>query len=277
MLETIEKKTETQTQETSDAHAFQKQNAPKVKMLSQESAEQFLIGLQETLSDVNELKETALAIVNKNDELEKFREYTLKQFNALIDSTNVLNEKLQANFNYEEFLKKEIENAELSKSVHLLELQLEKQKSDLTLFTQKISQTMDNSFLEIVSKVKALKQTDDMIDDKLKNFRETIDDVIENKFTEFAEQTKTLSDNKYETLQKKVDELLKKHNSSLQNYIETTKIKSIDFLKQCESENKKLVSKVPAINRERYSKKEIMIVVACLVSVFSNIALFFLR
>lgn len=170
MLETIEKKTETQTQETSDAHAFQKQNAPKVKMLSQEAAEQFLIGLQETLSDVNELKETALAIVNKNDELEKFREYTLKQFNALIDSTNVLNEKLQANFNYEEFLKKEIENAELSKSVHLLELQLEKQKSDLTLFTQKISQTMDNSFLEIVSKVKALKQTDDILTISLKIF-----------------------------------------------------------------------------------------------------------
>lgn len=55
----------------------------------------------------------------------------------------------------------------------------------------------------------------------------------------------------------------------MQNYIETTKIKSIDFFKQYESENKKLVSKVPAINRERYSKKEIMIVVACSVSMFS--------
>ncbi len=44
-----------------------------------------------------------------------------------------------------------------------------------------------------------------------------------------------------------------------QQHLETVKKQSIDFLKQCESENKKLVEKVPAVANSKYSKKGIII------------------
>ena len=63
--------------------------------------------------------------------------------------------------------------------------------------------------------------------------------------------------------------MLKSYTEKCQQHLDTVKKQSIDFLKQCEVENKKLIEKVPAVANSKLSKKDVIIYVLAGVSVAS--------
>ena len=144
---------------------------PDARMITipQAEAEKYLIALAETLDDVQDLKEVANSLItSKNSELEHFRDDTITKFNALIESTTELKEKLDTAESYENYLEERVKNANLSAEVAALEKQLQKEKMEVSIFIQTMTRSMDTCTAEIHAKITELKSADEIIKDSIK-------------------------------------------------------------------------------------------------------------
>ena len=63
--------------------------------------------------------------------------------------------------------------------------------------------------------------------------------------------------------------MLKSYTEKCQQHLDILKKQSIDFLKQCKVENKKLIEKVPVVANSKLSKKDAIIYVLAGVSIAS--------
>lgn len=242
---------------------------PDARMITipQAEAEKYLIALAETLDDVQDLKEVANSLItSKNSELEHFRDDTITKFNALIESTTELKEKLDTAESYENYLEERVKNANLSAEVAALEKQLQKEKMEVSIFVQTMTRTMDTCTAEIHAKITELKSADEIIKDSIKEFKDETEKASTSYLNEaekkIAEVSTTLlanSKNEYEILKAQSSDMIKAYTEKCQAHLVTIKKQSIDFLKQCAAENKKLIESVPGVKSKKLSVKDMII------------------
>ena len=242
---------------------------PDARMITipQAEAEKYLIALAETLDDVQDLKEVANSLItSKNSELEHFRDDTITKFNALIESTTELKEKLDTAESYENYLEERVKNANLSAEVAALEKQLQKEKMEVSIFIQTMTRSMDTCTAEIHAKITELKSADEIIKDSIKEFKDETEKATTSYLNEaekkIAEVSTTLlanSKNEYEILKAQSSDMIKAYTEKCQAHLETIKKQSIDFLKQCAAENKKLIESVPGVKSKKLSVKDMII------------------
>lgn len=260
---------------------------PDARMITipQAEAEKYLIALAETLDDVQDLKEVANSLItSKNSELEHFRDDTITKFNALIESTTELKEKLDTAESYENYLEERVKNANLSAEVAALEKQLQKEKMEVSIFIQTMTRTMDTCTAEIHAKITELKSADEIIKDSIKEFKDETEKASTSYLNEaekkIAEVSTTLlanSKNEYEILKAQSSDMIKAYTEKCQAHLETIKKQSIDFLKQCAAENKKLIESVPGVKSKKLSVKDMIIYGMSVVVTASMVVQIFVR
>lgn len=273
-----ENQLDTSTQKT------EKQGA-KMVTIPQAESEKFLIALAETLDDVQDLKEIANSLItSKNSELEHFRDDTIRKFNALIESTSELKKKLDTEESYENYLEERIKNANLSAEVAALEMQLQKEKAEVSIFIQMMTKSMDTCTSEIHAKITELKSADEIIKNSIKEFKDETEKASTNYMNEaekkIAEVSTTLlanSKNEYEILKTQSSDMIKAYTEKCQAHLETIKKQSIDFLKQCAAENKKLIESVPGVKSKKLSVKDMIIYGMSVASIASMVVQIFVR
>lgn len=260
---------------------------PDARMITipQAEAEKYLIALAETLDDVQDLKEVANSLItSKNSELEHFRDDTITKFNALIESTTDLKEKLDTAESYENYLEERVKNANLSAEVAALEKQLQKEKMEVSIFIQTMTRSMDTCTAEIHAKITELKSADEIIKDSIKEFKDETEKATTSYLNEaekkIAEVSTTLlanSKNEYEILKAQSSDMIKAYTEKCQAHLETIKKQSIDFLKQCAAENKKLIESVPGVKSKKLSVKDMIIYGMSVVAIASMVVQMFGR
>lgn len=273
-----ENQLDTSTQKT------EKQGA-KMVTIPQAESEKFLIALAETLDDVQDLKEIANSLItSKNSELEHFRDDTITKFNALIESTTDLKKKLDTAESYENYLEERVKNANLSAEVAALEIQLQKEKAEVSVFIQMMTKSIDTCTSEIHAKITELKSADEIIKNSIKEFKDETEKASTSYMNEaekkIAEVSTTLlanSKNEYEILKTQSSDMIKAYTEKCQAHLETIKKQSIDFLKQCAAENKKLIESVPGVKSKKLSVKDMIIYGMSVASIASMVVQIFVR
>ena len=273
-----ENQLDTSTQKT------EKQGA-KMVTIPQAESEKFLIALAETLDDVQDLKEIANSLItSKNIELEHFRDDTITKFNALIELTTDLKKKLDTAEAYENYLEERVKNANLSAEVAALEIQLQKEKAEISIFIQMMTKSMDTCTSEIHAKITELKSADEIIKNSIKEFKDETENASTNYMNEaeqkIAEVSTTLlanSKNEYEILKTQSSDMIKAYTEKCQAHLETIKKQSIDFLKQCAAENKKLIESVPGVKSKKLSVKDMIIYGMSVASIASMVVQIFVK
>lgn len=274
----------TENQFDTSTQKTEKQGA-KMVTIPQAESEKFLIALAETLDDVQDLKEIANSLItSKNIELEHFRDDTITKFNALIDSTTDLKEKLDTAESYENYLEERVKNANLSAEVAALEIQLQKEKAEISIFIQMMTKSMDTCTSEIHAKITELKSADEIIKNSIKEFKDETEKASTSYMNEaekkIAEVSTTLlanSKNEYEILKTQSSDMIKAYTEKCQAHLETIKKQSIDFLKQCAAENKKLIESVPGVKSKKLSVKDMIIYGMSVAAIASMVVQIFVR
>ena len=245
--------------------------------ISKIAAEKFMLAIEECVGDIEEQKALVDRLVqSKNEELQGFQSETIEKFNTLIDSTRDLSEKIKATESYENYLQEQVKNADLSKQVAMLETQLQKEKAEFSSFLIKTDSFLSMKVGELSEKVSELKSADEVIETNIQKFKDELK-AESTKYTANAERTiEEAADsfvkgagNQYESLKADCNAMLKSYTEKCQQHLDTIKKQSIDFLKQCEAENKKLIEKVPAVANAKFSKKDVIIYTLAGVSIAS--------
>lgn len=274
----------TENQQDTNSQKPEKQDTRMITIPQAES-EKFLIALAETLDDVQDLKEIANSLItSKNSELEHFRDDTITKFNALIESTTDLKEKLDTAESYEIYLEERVKNANLSAEVAALEKQLQKEKAEVSIFIQMMTKSMETCTSEIHDKITDLKTADEIIRNSIKEFKEETEKVSTSYMNEaekkIAEVSTTLlvnSKNEYEILKTQSSDMIKAYTEKCQSHLETIKKQSIDFLKQCAAENKKLIESVPGVKNKKLSVKDMIVYGMSVAAIASMVVQIFVR
>ena len=274
-------KSETTT-EIEEKQQFQKENPVNMVTIDRAKAEQFLLILEESIGDIEEQKALVDSLINsKNEELQSFQTETIEKFNSLIQATKELSEKIKATESYENYLAEKLENANLSKSVTMLEQQLQKEKAEISSFIIKTDNFITSKVNEILGTVSDLKTINEMVENQIQKFKEELQaeskKSIANADNQLEEASKSLVNGanvQYESLKAECNAMIKSYTEKCQQHLENIKKQSIDFLKQCEIENKKLIEKVPAVADRKISKKDVIIYILAVVAITSSIVQF---
>jgi len=251
---------------------------PNMITVDRRKAENFLMVLEECIGDIQEQKTLVDTLVNNKDiELQSFKTETIQKFNNLIEATRELNEKIKASSSYESYLEERIKNANLSREIALLEQQLQKEKAEISEFVIKTDTFIRTEINEIKSKTNELISVDELIKNNLQSFKEEINkeiikftEEVEKEISEASDSFVQGTDNKQNFLVAKCNEMLKAYTDKCQQHLETVQKQSIDFLKQCSCENKKLIEKVPAVAEKKLTKKDYIIFGLVALSVVST-------
>lgn len=277
-LNTIGKtKTDEQSQ-TEEKQELQKENNANMVTIDRTKAEQFLIAIEECVGDIEEQKSLVDNLIkSKNEELQGFQSETIEKFNAMIQAMTDLAEKIKATESYENFLQEKVENANLSKSVAMLEQQLQKEKAEITSFIIKTDNFITVKIGEIQTVVNDLKTVDEMVEHSIQKFKDELQTEAKKYFADADKIMNETSDSfvngaqtQYNSLKAECNAMIKSYTEKCQQHLETLKKQSVDFLKQCEAENKKLIEKVPAVANKKFSIKDAIIVVLAVAAIAST-------
>lgn len=277
-LNTIGKiKTDEQSQ-TEEKQELQKENNANMVTIDRTKAEQFLIAIEECVGDIEEQKSLVDNLIkSKNEELQGFQSETIEKFNAIIQAMTDLAEKIKATESYENFLQEKVENANLSKSVAMLEQQLQKEKAEITSFIIKTDNFITVKIGEIQTIVNDLKTVDEMVEHSIQKFKDELQTEAKKYFADADKIMNETSDSfvngaqtQYNSLKAECNAMIKSYTEKCQQHLETLKKQSVDFLKQCEAENKKLIEKVPAVANKKFSIKDAIIVTLAIAAIAST-------
>lgn len=277
-LNTIGKTKTDEQSPTEEKQELQKENNANMITIDRTKAEQFLIAIEECVGDIEEQKSLVDNLIkSKNEELQGFQSETIEKFNAIIQAMTDLAEKIKATESYENFLQEKVENANLSKSVAMLEQQLQKEKAEITSFIIKTDNFITVKIGEIQTIVNDLKTVDEMVEHSIQKFKDELQTEAKKYFADADKIMNETSDSfvngaqtQYNSLKAECNAMIKSYTEKCQQHLETLKKQSVDFLKQCEAENKKLIEKVPAVANKKFSIKDAIIVTLAIAAIAST-------
>ncbi|MBR1640607.1 MAG: hypothetical protein IJ688_14630 [Treponema sp.] len=212
--------------------------------------EKAIIELSEELANLSELRDSIEhSFENKTVSDDKFQTEVTSSFNSLTKKFEEFNEKFTYEIDYNRELELKIQNNEYKGQIYLLERELNEERATITKTIDEINKVVKDSLLTLSDKCRELKSADNLIEESIMKFR---GDAI------------AASENEYKTLKMQCEQMLKTFTDSAQKTLETVKKTSIDFITQCEKENKVLIGKVPAVKGKLTAENWIVIVFGCI-------------
>ncbi len=212
--------------------------------------EKAIMELSSELANLTELRE---AIEQSFDEQnlrdDKFQTEITQYFNSVTKKFEEFNERITREIDYNRELDLKIQNNEQQGTIYLLQKQLNEERASITKILDELSSVVKNSLNQITDKCRELKSADTLIEESIMKFRGD----------SFA-----ASEGEYKALSLKYEKELKNFTENSSKTLETVKKTAIEFIKQCEKENKELIKKVPEVKPKINSTSWLVIIFGCL-------------
>ena len=206
--------------------------------------------LSAELENLSELRETIeQSFENKNLRDDKFQNEITQYFNSVTKKFEEFNERITREIDYNRELDLKIQNNEQQGTIYLLEKQLADERASITKVLDDVSSTVKNSLMQITDKCRELKAADNLIEESIQKFKG---------------ESFSASENEYKALSLKYEKELKAFTENSSKTLETVKKTAIEFIKQCEKENKELIRKVPEVKPKVNGTSWLVIIFGCL-------------
>lgn len=214
------------------------------------SIEKAIIELSEEMANLSELKDAIeQSFKSKNETDDKFQSEITAYFNSLRKEFDEFNSKFTREIDYTRELDLKIQNNEYRGQIYLLDKSLNEERAKITITIDEISVLVKSSLETINAKCSELQSADKIIQDSIMKFR--ADSV-------------SASENEYKALKQNCENLLNTFTENSQKTLEIVKKQTIDFLTQCQKENKELILKVPAVKGKLTSESWLVITFGCI-------------
>ena len=212
--------------------------------------EKAVIELSEELANLSELRDSIEhSFENKISADDKFQSEITSYFNLITKRFEEFNEKLTHEIDYNRELELKIQNNEYKGQIYLLERELNEERAAITKTIDEINKVVKENLLTLSDKCRELKSADTLIEESINKFR---GDAI------------SASENEFKALKMQCEKMLKTFTENAEKTLETVKKTSIDFITQCEKENKSLIGKVPVVKGKLTAENWIVIVFGCI-------------
>lgn len=212
--------------------------------------EKAIIELSEELANLSELRDSIEhSFENKTVTDDKFQTEVTSFFNSLTKKFEEFNEKFTHEIDYNRELELKIQNNEYKGQIYLLERELNEERASLTKTIDEINKVIKENLLIVSDKCRELKSADTLIEESIMKFR---GDAV------------AASENEYKALKMQCERMLQTFTENAQKTLETLKKTSIDFITQCEKENKSLIGKVPVIKGKLTAENWLVIIFGCI-------------
>ncbi len=262
----------------------QTQKSPDMVTIDRTVAESFMIAIEECVGDIQEQKALVDKLINdRRQDLVAFQSETIRKFNDLISATSGLKEKLKTTESYESYLEERVKNINLEKEVNMLQEQLYKEKAEFSQFIIKVDNFLTTKIGDMKDKIDELHSADNVIKENVESFKEEIKAMFaqqaaktDNLVNDSSEQIRKVSESNSMGLKAEANEMIKAYTEKCQENLQKVQQQSIEFLKQCSDQHKKLIEKVPSVAESKFSTKDIVIFSMAAASILFNAAHFFL-
>ena len=165
----------------------------------------------------------------------------------------------------------------------MLQEQLYKEKAEFSQFIIKVDNFLTTKIGDMKDKIEELHSADNVIKQNIDDFKEEIKAMFaqqtvktDNLITESADQIRKVSDSNINGMKAEANEMIKAYTEKCQENLQKVQQQSIDFLKQCSDQHKKLIEKVPSVAASKFSTKDIVIFAMAAASILFGAARFFL-
>lgn len=262
----------------------QTQKSPDMVTIDRTVAESFMIAIEECVGDIQEQKALVDKLISdRRQDLVAFQSETIRKFNDLISATSGLKEKLKTTESYESYLEERVKNVNLEKEVNMLQEQLYKEKAEFSQFIIKVDNFLTTKIGDMKDKIDELHSADNVIKENVENFKEEIKAMFaqqaaktDNLVNDSSEQIRKVSESNSMGLKAEANEMIKAYTEKCQENLQKVQQQSIEFLKQCSDQHKKLIEKVPSVAASKFSTKDIVIFAMAAASILFGAAHFFL-
>lgn len=228
----------------------QKQELIPYKKENYSTIEKAVIELSEELANLSELRDSIEhSFENKTASDDKFQSEITSYFNSLTRKFEEFNEKFTHEIDYNRELELKIQNNEYKGQIYLLERELNEERATITKTIDEINKVVKENLLTLSDKCRELKSADNLIEESISKFR---GDAI------------AASENEFKALKMQCEKLLQTFTENAQKTLETVKKTSIDFITQCEKENKSLIGKIPIVKGKLTAENWIVIIFGCI-------------
>lgn len=221
--------------------------------------EKAIIELSEELSNLTELRDSIEHSFSKKNLIDdKFQAEVTSLFNSLTKQIENLTDTFKKEIDYNNQLEIQIQNKEYQGQIFILDRALNEERAKISKTLIEISDTVKDTMLVVSDKCKELKVANNIIEDNIMKFRS---------------DSMAASENEYKALKNQCETLLKQFTENAKKTLETVKKTSIDFITQCEKENKSLIGKVPVVKGKLTAESWIVILFGCIgiASLFINL------
>ena len=212
--------------------------------------EKAIIDLSEELANLSELRDSIEhSFENKSVADDKFQSQVTSYFNLITKKFEEFNDKISHEIDYNRELELKIQNNEYKGQVYLLERELNEERAKITKTIDEINTVVKDNLLTVSDKCRELKSANNIIEESIMKFR---GDAI------------AASENEFKVLKMQCEKMLTTFTENAQKTLETVKKTSIEFITQCERENKSLIGKVPVVKGRLTAENWIVIIFGCI-------------
>lgn len=212
--------------------------------------EKAIIELSEELANLSELRDSIEhSFDNKISADDKFQSEITSYFNLITKKFEEFNGKLTHEIDYNRELELKIQNNEYKGQIYLLERELNEERATITKTIDEINKVVKENLLAVSDKCRELKSANNIIEESISKFR---GDAL------------ATSENEFKALKIQCEKMLQVFTENAQKTLETVKKTSIDFITQCEKENKILIGKVPVVKGKLTAENWIVIIFGCI-------------
>ena len=206
--------------------------------------------LSEEVSNLVDLRESIEhSFHQKNVSDDMFQNEVTSCFNSLRSQFDNLIERFNNEIDYNRELEEKIKNKEYQGQIFVLDRALNEERAKISKTLDELCKTVKESMLLATDKIRELNYANNVIEDNILKFRA---------------DANAASDNQYAALKLQTENMLRKFTDNAKTTLETVKKNSIDFIKQCEKENKALISKVPEVKSKLTIESWIVIIFGCI-------------
>ena len=228
---------------------MEKQEIVPDKKETQSALEKAVIALSEELANVSELKDALEQSLNdKNVADDEFQSEVTAYFNSLRKQFDEFNEKFSREIDYARELDLKIQNNEYRGQIYLLEKTLDAERAKITIALDDITEAVKEKLRLVSDKCLELKSADNLIEESIMKFRS---------------DSMSASENEYRALRQNCEAGLRLFTENAQKTLETVKKRSVDFITQCEKENKALIKNIPSVKGKLTAENWLVVVFGC--------------
>lgn len=218
---------------------------------------QLLSELNGSIEELLELKPLIENLLEDNhNTIEAEKKNLIECLGEMQREFNNLKEQLDCEVDYTRELTAQVQNYELKKNNTMLQNSLLNTENKINSFVTNLDEYMKDKISEIENSISSLL---------------TVEDAIDQSIARFNKVASSNATNEYSVLKSQAEGLLKSFTKQCHKDLEVIKEKSLDFLKECEKENKDIISRIPKVNNNKYSMKDYLLFGICAVTILFQV------